>query len=193
MQEVPDIMTDTTTATSKYTSTQRALHWLIALMVLGVLAGGLTLGFLGFKGVTELLGETGRNILYNLHKTFGLIILAAMVIRLIVKIRSGTPPYDPPLAPWQSLASKIVHKALYICLIAMPILGWLATDAHDYPVEFFTLSVPQFIDKDKALGDLLYELHETVGWIIVALIATHIGAALMHAIVHKDGVIKRMM
>lgn len=177
----------------KYTRLQRALHWTIAIVVLAVLAGGLTLGILGFKGVTELLGEDGRNLLYKYHKTFGLIILAAMLIRLAVKIRQGTPAYEPPLEPWQALASKVVHKALYVALIAMPIFGWLGSDAWNYPVEFFYTEIPQFIDKDKQLGELLYGLHAIFGWIIIGLIAVHFGAAMMHAVVKKDGVLNRML
>ena len=178
---------------AKYTPLQRVLHWAIALAVLGVLAGGLLIGFLGFKGVTELLGTEARNLLYKYHKTFGLIILAAMVLRLVVKARRGAPAYNPELTPFQAQASSMVHKALYLALLAMPVLGWLATDALNFPVEFFNWTVPQFIDKNKELGDTLFWLHGIVGWAIVGLLAVHIGAALFHAIVLRDSVLKRML
>ncbi len=178
---------------SKYSPLQRLLHWGIGLIVLAVLAGGLAMGFLGFKGVTEQLGETGRNLLYLLHKSFGLLILAAMVLRIIVRIRKGAPEYDPPLTRMESLASMAVHKGLYLSLFAMPIFGWLATDALDYPVSFFAVSIPQFIDKDPELGGLLYELHEIFGWVLLGLIVVHIGAALMHFFVKRDRVLHRML
>lgn len=182
-----------TDQSQKYSTVQRVLHWAVAIALFGVLGVGLLMGFLGFKGLTELFGADLRNMLYKYHKTFGLVILAAMLIRLAVKVRRGAPSYDPPLSPFQALASSLVHKALYVCLVAMPILGWLATDALNFPVEFFNWNVPQFIDKNEDLGELLFWLHGIVGWAIVGLIAVHIGAALLHALVLKDGILKRMI
>ena len=157
-----------------------------------VLAGGMVLGILGFKGVTETFGAPIRNLIYTYHKTFGLIVLAAMILRLALRLKHGAPPYQPPLEAWQATISGLVHKALYVCLFAMPILGWLATDAANYPVEFFNWSLPQFIDKDKELGALLYEAHEIVGWILAGLIAMHVGAALHHWLIKRDTVMRRM-
>jgi cytochrome b561 len=185
-------MSDLSPASPKYTSLQRLLHWAVAIMAIGGLAAGLTLGILGFKGVTDLLGAATRNFIYTYHKTFGLIVLAAMLIRLVVKLKQGAPAYEPPLERWQAIISGLVHKALYVCLIAMPILGWMATDASNYPVEFFSWSLPQFIDKDKDLGALLYEVHGILGWVLTGLLAMHVGAAMMHWLVKRDGVISRM-
>jgi len=176
----------------RYTAQQRILHWLLALLALAVLAGGLTLGILGFEGVTEMLGEEQRNMLYEYHKTGGLIILGLMVIRLVVKMDKGRPVYDPPIAGWQRLLSLMVHSAFYILLIAQPILGWLATDASDFPVEFFHWDLPQFIAKDEAMGEALYHWHGLIGWTLAALIVIHVAAALTHAIFWRDRVINRM-
>jgi cytochrome b561 len=182
----PDVMT------LKYSRAQRLLHWTVAVLAICVLSGGLVLGVLGFKGVTELFGAPVRNFIYTYHKTFGLIVLALMLIRLVVKLKRGAPPHDPPLERWQAVMSGIVHKLLYVGLIVMPILGWLATDAANYPVEFFVWSLPQFIAKDAALGALLYDLHGIVGWCVAGLFVMHIGAALMHWLVKRDGVMSRM-
>jgi len=176
----------------RYSRPQRLAHWIIAIIAILVLAGGMVLGILGFKGVTDTFGSPIRNLIYTYHKSFGLIILAAMVLRLALRMTHGAPPYQPPLEAWQAMISGLVHKALYVCLFAMPILGWLATDAANYPVEFFAWSLPQFIDKDKELGALLYEIHGIVGWVLAGLIAMHIGAALFHWKVGRDTVMQRM-
>ena len=177
---------------ARYALLQRIIHWLMALIVLALLAGGLTIGLLGFQGVTDLLGNQMRDTLYEYHKTFGLIVLGLMVIRLFVRMELGRPHYDPPLPLWKKLVSSLVHYGLYLALFAMPILGWLATDASDYPVEFFSWNLPQFIAKDEAMGKALYAAHETVGWIIVVLVVLHIGGALKHWLIDKDGVARRM-
>jgi cytochrome b561 len=179
-------------APPRYSQPQRLAHWIIAVIVILVLAGGMLLGILGFKGVTDTFGAPIRNLIYTYHKTFGLIILAAMVVRLALRLKHGAPPYQPPLEPWQATISGMVHKALYVCLFAMPVLGWLATDAANYPVEFFSWSLPQFINKDKELGARLYEMHEIVGWALAGLIAMHIGAAVFHWRVKRDTVMQRM-
>ena len=177
----------------KYAGSQRLLHWLIALMVLGALAVGFTLGTLGFSGVRDTFGMDVTNMLYKYHKTFGIIILALMVVRIIVKIRKGKPAYDPPLTDFEHKASNAVHGLLYLSLIAMPIFGWLGTGANGFPVEFFNWKLPPILSKDKELGGLLMTMHTIFGWILAGLIGVHIAAALQHAFIKKDTVLSRML
>lgn len=178
---------------SKYTVPQRALHWVTALTVFGVLAGGLTLGALGFQGATEVFGEAGRNFIYKYHKTFGVVVLILMTIRIVVKLMHGRPDYAEPLAPFERIASAAVHGLLYVALLAMPILGWLATGAGGFPVEFFNWVLPPILSRDKDLSETLFALHELVGFLIIALLILHIGGALRHAVIKKDGVLSRML
>ncbi|MEQ8395138.1 cytochrome b [Thalassobaculum sp.] len=171
---------------------QRVLHWVVAGLVLATLAGGLVIGRLGFDRVTALLGGSGRDVLYEYHKTFGLIVLGLMLIRLFVRIDRGRPAYNPPIKPWQQAVSQTVHYLFYVLLLAMPVLGWLATDMSDYPVEFFAWDVPQVVPKSEAIGALLYDWHRYVGWTIALLIVLHVGAGLMHWLILRDGVMGRI-
>ena len=91
------------------------------------------------------------------------------------------------LAPPQA-----VHGLLYIALLVQPVLGWSATAAGGYPIEFFNSKLPALIAKDPALSKTLYSIHFGVGLLIVALIAVHVGAALMHRFVKRDTVMHRM-
>ena len=177
----------------KYALSQRILHWAIALMVIAAMAVGATLGYLGFNGVKETFGIDVTNMLYKYHKTFGIIILGLMIVRIIVKVMKGKPDYSPPLTRFEHVASNAVHGLLYVSLIAMPVFGWLGTGANGFPVEFFDRRLPPIVGKDKELGATLMGLHETFGWILGALIVIHIGAALQHAFVKKDGVLRRML
>lgn len=177
----------------RYPLVQRLLHWLIAVMAIGVLAGGLTLGFLGFEGVTETFGVDGRNLIYKYHKTFGIVILAAMVIRVVVKLRLGKPDYAQPLTRFEHVASNAVHGMLYLCLLAMPVLGVLATGASAYPIEFFGWNLPSPIAVNKPLGETLYQVHGALGFLTLALVAIHIAAALRHGLIKRDGVLSRML
>lgn len=177
---------------NRYSLSQRLTHWVIALLVVPVLAVGITLGLLGFEGTKAAFGATATNALYTYHKTFGILILALMVVRLALRLRRGSPAYDAPLTGFERVASRLVHGLLYAVLLAMPVLGWLATAAGGYPVQFFAWNLPPLIGKDKALSDTLFWLHGLGGWLLAGLIVLHVGGALRHWLVKRDGVMARM-
>ena len=177
----------------RYPFIQRLLHWTIAVLVIGALAVGMIFGFLEYKGTVETFGQAMTNTLYKYHKTFGVIILGLMILRIVVKLRRGKPEYETPLTPFEKKASGAVHGLLYILVAAMPVTGWLATGASGFPVEFFHWNLPPILAKDKELGAFLYEAHGVIGWLILILVAVHIGAALKHAFVKKDRVLRRML
>ncbi len=177
---------------TRYAPLQRIIHWLMAVIIFALLLGGMLIYFLGFQGVTDLLGPSLRDALYEYHKTFGLIVLLLMILRLFVRLEVGKPSYDPPITPFERLASAGVQYMLYLCLFAMPILGWLATDAMNYPVEFFSWDLPQFIAKDEAMGKALYEAHGWVGFGIIILLAMHIGGAVRHSMRGHGQIFRRI-
>jgi cytochrome b561 len=178
--------------TLRYNYVQRLLHWLIALLVLGLLAVGSLLGTLGFEGLKGLVGLEMTNQLYGYHKTFGILLLALMVLRLALKRLFRPPPYQPPLTGLERAASLTVHSLLYVALILMPVLGWLGTAAGGFPVQFFDLTLPGLIPEDKELSKTLFGLHGIVGGVILGLILIHVGAAIYHWRIKRDGVMRRM-
>ncbi len=176
----------------RYSFVQRLLHWLIVLMVIGTLAAGITLGVQDFNGTVETFGKATTNMLYKYHKSFGILILGAMVLRLIARLAWGKPSYGGEIGWLARIASALVHLLLYLALFAMPVLGWLATGAGGFPVEFFDWNLPGMIGKDKELSTALFELHGLVGLVLLALVVLHVAAALRHALVLRDGVTRRM-
>lgn len=177
---------------NRYSLAQRVLHWLVALLVLPVLAVGITLGWLGFEGTRETFGGEATDLLYTAHKTVGIVVLGLMLARLGFRLALGAPPYRSPLTGLEGLASRAVHGLLYAVLLAMPVLGWLATAAGGYPVQFFGWTLPGLIGKDKALGETLFGVHGLVGWVLLGLVVLHVAGAMMHWLVKRDGVMARM-
>lgn len=168
----------------KYALIQRLLHWLIALMVIGALGGGLMIDWL----------ENGpfKNQVYFLHKSFGVTILALMLCRLLARMMFGAPPLPDTVLPWQRTASHAVHGLFYLLLIAMPLIGWAATSAYPAPVPVFGLfEMPGLVAKDRELSETLFAIHGIMGKAILALAIVHIGAAIMHGM-KRDGVFSRM-
>ena len=170
----------------------RLLHWIIGLIVLALLASGLLIWFLGFEGVTQMLGEASRNMLYEYHKTFGMIVLVLMLVRLFVRFETGKPAYVNRPALAVRALSAVVQYLFYILLIAQAVIGILATDALNFPLEFFHWNLPQFIAKDEGMGKALYEAHAWIGWGLVILVVLHVGGALKHWLFMRDGVMGRM-
>jgi cytochrome b561 len=178
--------------TLRYNLAHRLLHWFIALLVFGLLAIGSLLGTLGYDGVKDLVGSEMTNQLYGYHKTFGIVLLMLMVIRLALRRLFRPPAYQPALNGFERAASLAVHSLFYIALIVMPVLGWLATASGGFPVQFFNLTLPGLISENKELSKTLFELHALVGWVILGLIVLHVSAAVYHWKIKRDGVMGRM-
>ncbi|NCA70518.1 MAG: cytochrome b [Sphingobacteriia bacterium] len=175
-----------------YALIQRLLHWLIALIVIVLLAAGTVIGTLGYDGLVAQFGSDVTNLMYTTHKTFGIMVLILMVLRLGLRLAIGAPGYDRALPGWQMIASRISHWGFYVLLIAMPLVGWLATAAGGYPVDFFNWTLPGLINKNPELSKTLFELHALIGLLLIVLILVHAGAALLHWLVWRDGVMARM-
>ena len=177
---------------TRYTFLQRLLHWLIALVVFGLLAIGLTFMTLdGYDGVVKAFGNDATNQLYTFHKSFGVLLLLLMVLRVVLRRVSPAPPYNPPISGVERTVGGGVHILLYLLLIGLPIGGWLATAAGGYPVQFFDFELPGFIGKNEQLSETLFEFHGYAALALLALIVLHIGAAVKHWRL-KDGVMRRI-
>jgi len=169
----------------RYTFIQKVLHWIIALAVIGALGAGAALDWLGNGAL--------KNQMYALHKATGMLILGLMIARVAMRLVFGAPPLPVETPTWQKRAAGASHLALYALILAMPVVGWAATSAFPAPIPFFGLfDVPPLIGADRDLSKQLFWIHGVMGKAIFAIVAIHIGAALHHGLVKKDGVLRRM-
>jgi len=176
---------------NRYTLTQRLLHWVIVVLVLGLLAAGLTFWTLGYEGVVGVFGEELTNELYKYHKTFGILVLLLMILRVGLRFAAPPPAYEQPLGTPERLVGGGIHLLFYVLLIGMPIGGWIATAAGGFPVEFFGWELPGLVGKNEALSQAMFQFHGFAGLIVLALIVLHVGAALKHWRL-KDGIMRRI-
>ena len=169
-----------------YPSTSKWLHWLVAGSVLTMIPIGIAMGRVA-KGPLQ-------DTLYTLHKSFGILILALMIARLINRVVVGAPAPAPGLARWQRVVSSATHGLLYVLLILQAIGGWLANSAYGAPTPFFGLfELPALRGKDQAFAEQVFSSHRIFGFVIAALAAMHIAAALQHYFLVKDRVLQRML
>ncbi len=170
--------------TDSFSGLQRALHWLMAIMVLTML----------FIGVSMVITLKPRFLtLISIHRPLGIAILALAVLRLGVRWRLGAPPLPEDL-PWtQALAAKLSHVVLYGLLIAMPLAGWGMLSAGGYPIVLYdSLHLPKILPHDDQLHSILQTTHTVLAYMLFATILLHVGAALYHVSIRRDGVFRAM-
>src|SRR5262245_22854899 len=159
------------TRTDHYPATSKLLHWLVAACVLITAPVAIAMTRIG-KGPMQ-------DALYNLHKSFGVLILVLMVLRLINRLAAGALAAEAGIEPWQKTVSSIVHTSLYVLLLAMPVVGYIANSAYGANTPFFGLfELPGILGKNEELATQLFTLHRWVGWLVILLVLTHVSAAL---------------
>lgn len=158
-----------------------ALHWLTLALVVAAYAAIL---------LRELWprGSDPREALKALHFSLGLSVFVLAWARMAVRVIS--PRRHGPRGGW---IAGITHLLLYLFLIGMPLLGWLALSAEGDPVRLFGLPLPALTAPNPALGKRVETLHETIGAVGYWLIGLHAAAALAHHYVLKDDVLRRML
>lgn len=174
----------TAVSDARYNAVARALHWAIAILLIGNLAGGL---------LHEPLQDVIR--IMPVHKAVGITVLALSVLRLLWRLVSRTPPLPADLPKWEVGAAHAAHTVLYVLMIGLPLSGWIFSSTSKYPITWFGLfDVPKFaLTKQDPLYAIMHEGHEIMGYVAIALIVLHVGAALRHHFVLKDGVLRRML
>jgi cytochrome b561 len=174
------------TRTDHYPATSKLLHWLVAASVLTTAPVAIAMTRVD-KGPTQ-------DLLYNFHKSLGVLILLLMILRLINRLAVGAPIPEPGIEPWQKAVSSAVHTSLYVLLLAMPVVGYIANSAYGASTPFFGLfSLPMIIEKNEALATQLFTIHRWVGFLVIGLVVMHVGAALYHYFLRGDTVLQRML
>ena len=109
-----------------YSRVARWLHWLMALLIIGNLAGG-------------LLHDIAPRTIMPIHKATGMLILTLTLLRFGWRLLNRPPPYPDSMANWERWASTLAHNALYALMILVPVTGWMMSSTGDWPLSFFGL------------------------------------------------------
>ena len=179
---------------TEYGLVSKALHWLMAAIIL-------TLIFVGIY-MADLPTDTAEQKQYafqffNLHKSFGVIILALIVLRLVWMRISPAPALPSAFVPKERVMIKALQGLLYLLMIVLPLSGYIMSNAGGHPINFFGLGeLPALVGENKTIGGLSHEVHEIMGWSILVLIVLHMAGAIKHRLKDKGGetdILKRML
>ena len=171
----------------RYTTTAIAFHWLIAVLIIGAFTLGLVM--------TDIPGLTPTKLrYYSWHKWAGVTVMLLAVLRLLWRLRHRPPVLPASMPAWQRGAAHGLHHLLYVFIFAVPLSGYFYSLAAGVPVVWFGLvKLSVFIAKDPALAATLKGVHYWLNMAMAALVALHVLAALKHAVVDRDGTLRRML
>lgn len=172
--------------TPHYTPVAKTLHWLMAVLLFGLLA----LGFI----MTDLPLSPQKLQLYSWHKWAGVTAFLLALVRLAWRATHRPPPLPDHMPKVMQFAAHAGHALLYGLMAAIPLSGWLMSSAKGFQTVWFgVLPIPDLLEKNQELGNLLQTVHLSLNLLLVAVLAGHIGAALKHYFIDRDDVLTRML
>lgn len=180
-----------TFAQEKYSLALRVLHWLTAATIMGLLV-------IGFYMADIDPDAPNKYELYPLHKSFGMLALLLVMIRLPIRLKGDIPEPAQWLESWEKKLSHVVHVLLYVAMLVMTWSGFLMNSTFPYVtgVEVFGLfTVPDITPKSEFWNEIFHVFHSVGAWSFIVLLALHLGGVFKHRVLDgKDkDVLKRMV
>lgn len=169
-----------------YNRTAIVLHWLIAALVIAQIG-------LGWWMIDIPKNPVGvRAWWFNLHKSIGITIGLLVIFRILWRLTHPAPALPETLPAWQRAAAKVSHVGLYLCVITMPITGYLGSNFTKYPIKYFGYAIPHWGWDAPALKELMSQIHYATVCVFMALILVHVTAAVRHLATRDDPIFRRM-
>lgn len=169
----------------RYNTTLIIIHWLMAIMILGMIG-------LGMYMVDLEKGSPERSYFFALHKSIGLTLALLVAFRLFWRIRVGVPALPEGTKPFEKKLSAIVHHSLYLMLFLQPITGYISSSFSGYKTKFWGIPLPHWGWKNKDLNNLFTEIHDICAAILIVLLVLHIAGVFNHLFKKETHILKRM-
>ncbi len=170
----------------RYGAIAKSFHWGAVVLFIGLFGLGWVM--------TDLPLGAEKFKLYNLHKSVGVTLMALMLLRLIWRTVSPPPPLPGRVSDAMRTMATVGHGALYLAVFIQIGIGLVHSWSANFPVIIFEqFTIPSLTPPSEAMKEILGAVHFWGSWVLLALIAGHIGAALYHHIIRRDDVLKRMI
>lgn len=172
-----------TDQTARYPVRTRVLHWLTALLIFTAL-------FVGFVMVNSI---GSYSWLVGVHMTIGVVILAVVVVRAANRFTHRVPKLPDTVGRLEHKMVVGSELTLYALMLAQPLVGWAMVSATGRPpVIFGSIRLPRIAPFDADLFFVLRQTHSVLAYLLVAVIAAHVCAVLLHTLTLRDGMLSRM-
>jgi cytochrome b561 len=170
---------------SRFNPLARFLHWTMAALILAMV-------FIGI-GMVSTVSPRYHELL-SVHKSIGILIFVLAAVRLINRLLNPPPPLPDDLPAWQRFLATASHLLLYSLMFLMPLVGWSMLSAGAYPIVVFgSIHLPPILPHNVAVFAVLRTTHSFLGFLLFAVFLGHLGAALFHKLIRRDGVLKSMV
>ena len=173
-----------TAGATRYDTVAILLHWLVALLIIGV--GGIALAF-GYGP------RAMRPFWLNLHGTIGVVMFAIIIVRVLWRIWHTPPALPVRTQRFVVLVSEGFHHLMYGLMLAIPTLGLISFIWHARIFDFGLFRVVPGIVADRAIYHPTQNLHVWLAYGMMAAFVVHVLAALWHQFILRDDLISRML
>lgn len=191
---------------NRYNAVAIALHWLIAIAILSMIP----MGWWMSDAITEPGSQALAYRVFQIHKSVGFLILALTVLRIVWRLTHPVPALPGAMKGWEQFAARATHLAFYALMLGLPLTGWVYVSAGwavatDTPLAvasswfgLFTVPHLPFIEHAseavrRAIAWMAMGAHGKLAWGAIILVALHVGAALKHQFINRDGVLSHMI
>lgn len=176
--------TQTTTSRQQFTWSMRFLHWLMAALVLTMLAIGVAM--------VASLGD--YHYLVSIHRPLGIAILILVVIRFVNRQFSALPPFPATMSSQERFVAHASELLMYTLLFVLPLVGWGMLSAARYPIVLFgSLHLFPILPRSVMLYAVLRKTHTFLAYLLFLAFVAHFAAILFHTLIERDGTLSRMV
>lgn len=190
----------------KYSKSAIILHWLVGTLILVMFAIGwfmaelpkdapkiasLDMFDLGIYTMQFTEEITPRTFYFNLHKSIGVTVLMLVLLRIYVRFSHAAPAFPATMKVWEIRVADLVHKGLYVLMVAMPLTGVAMSLNSKFGIKWFGIQLLGGVD-NKEMRELFVVIHEVIGLVLMVMIVLHVAAAIKHKVIDKDEVMQRM-
>ena len=173
-------------AGQRYSRVAILLHWVAVVLIVAGAGLGLTM--------TDLPFSPAKLRYYAWHKWIGMTVFLVAVARILWRAIVPPPPFPDTMPRLLVRGARTVHASLYILMLAIPISGWIYSSATGVSVSYLNLvPLPNLVAKDKALASVLVGVHRTLNVMLAVAVLLHVGAAIKHQWIDRDGIMSRML
>ncbi|HEY0720510.1 MAG TPA: cytochrome b [Gammaproteobacteria bacterium] len=168
-------------STENYGSLSKVIHWLMAILIVMLLAVGFYMTGLDKE-------DPARGQIYGMHKAFGTLALIMVVIRVVWLRISAAPALPAVFTPKEKRLVSSIKGVLYLLMFLAPISGYVMSSAAGRATSFFGLfDLPMLIGENKALAGIAHEAHELLAFLMIAFIVVHVAGAIKHRLKDRNG------
>lgn len=168
----------------KYHILMRGFHWISAILIIALLGIGVYMAN---------FNSAYKYDLYDLHKSFGMIILFVTLLRIITRLLSKIPILPSGFNSIEIKLSKIVYFSMYLLIIIMAVSGYLMSDLSGYSVKIFNFKVISIFDVNLEMANLFHSIHMYSAYTLIGVISLHILATIKHIVVEKINLLPRII